>query len=214
MPLRLDGDDPGAVESAAELLRSGAVVAIPTDTVYGLAVDPMVPGAVGKVFALKGRPADVPVPVLVAGWDQVASVAGTLEAAAQGLADRYWPGALTLVVPRSRPFEVDLGGGPGARWTVGIRWADHPVVRALCLAVGPLAVTSANRHGQAPATTAVEVEAGLPDGGWLGAVVDGGVCSGLPSTVVECRGPASRLLREGLIPWDEVGRMRGRAAPA
>jgi tRNA A37 threonylcarbamoyladenosine synthetase subunit TsaC/SUA5/YrdC len=132
-----------------------------------------------------------------------------LDAPPPGVVLLFWPGSLTLYLPRSAPDSHTQLASPGARCTVGIRWADHPVVRALCLAVGPLAVTSANRHGQAPATTAVEVEGGLPDGGWLGAVVDGGVCSGLPSTVVECRGPASRLLREGLIPRDELGRVRG-----
>jgi L-threonylcarbamoyladenylate synthase len=207
----LPAQDPAAVARAAELLRDGAVVAVPTDTVYGVAADPFQAGAVERLFALKERPVSVAIPVLVAGPEQVESVAGDLEPAARELADRYWPGALTLVVPRRRGFDVDLGGGSSGRWTVGVRWPDHPVIRALCRAVGPLAVTSANAHGRPPATSAKEVLAafeaplaGPPPAVRLAAVVDGGVCDGLPSTVVECRGPASRCLREGALPWGVV----------
>ena len=142
------------MRAAAEALADGAVVAVPTDTVYGLAVDPAQPEAVARLFALKGRPADVPLPILVAGPEQVAMVAGELEPAARHLADRYWPGPLTLVVPRRPGFTVDLGGPPAARQTVGVRRPDHPVVVALCELLGPLAVTSANLHGAPPATTA------------------------------------------------------------
>src|SRR6202023_3228294 len=92
MVVRLDADEPLEVERAAGFLRSGMVVAIPTDTVYGLAVDPMQPGAVGRIFALKRRPSEVALPVLVGGWIQVEAVAGILESAAQELADRFWPG--------------------------------------------------------------------------------------------------------------------------
>lgn len=205
-PAVLEAGDPAAVDRVADLLRAGGVVCVPTDTVYGLAVDPRLPGAVERVFALKERPAAVALPVLVASAGQVEEVAGGLEAAARGLADRWWPGPLTLVVPRHPAFDADLGGGPRGRWTVGVRWPDHPVVRALCLAVGPLAVTSANTHGKPPASTATEAVTAFADGGLLEVVLDGGVCTGLPSTVVECRGPASRCLREGRIPWAEIGR--------
>jgi tRNA threonylcarbamoyl adenosine modification protein (Sua5/YciO/YrdC/YwlC family) len=178
------------------------VVAIPTDTVYGLAVDPSQPGAVDRVFALKERPGEVALPVLVTGWGQVEMVAGTLEGAAQGFADQYWPGPLTLVVPRRGRFRADLGGELAASWTVGLRWPDHPVVQALCTAIGPLAVTSANRHAEPPATSAEDVIVAFTGDDRLSAVLDGGVCDGAPSTVVECRGPVSRCLREGAIRWD------------
>jgi L-threonylcarbamoyladenylate synthase len=178
------------------------VVAIPTDTVYGLAVDPSHPGAVDRVFALKKRPGEVALPVLVTGWGQVEMVAGTLEGAAQGFADQYWPGPLTLVVPRRGRFRADLGGELAASWTVGLRWPDHPVVQALCTAIGPLAVTSANRHAEPPATSAEDVIVAFTGDDRLSAVLDGGVCDGAPSTVVECRGPVSRCLREGAIRWD------------
>jgi L-threonylcarbamoyladenylate synthase len=216
-------DDPAAIDRAAEALARGEVVGIPTDTVYGLAVDPFQPEAVARVFALKARPADVALPVLVGGWDQVELIAGQLPVSARYLADRYWPGALTLVVPRSRGFTADLGGRESPPFTVGVRWPDHPIVQALCALSGPLAVTSANRHGKPPFTAAQEVASAFPEvrseGGGekarlgsvgVGIVLDGGPRDGTPSTVVECRGPASRCLRDGALPWSTLhGRDNG-----
>ena len=195
--------DPGALREAVAALADGAVVALPTDTVYGLAVDPTHPEAVGRLFACKGRPADVPVPILVAGPDQVALVAGDLEAAAEAMAHRFWPGPLTLVVPRRPGFDVDLGGQDAARRTVGVRRPDHPVVVALCELLGPLAVSSANRHGASPATTAAEVVLAFVGSDQPTLILDDGTCDGLPSTVVECRGSDSHCLREGALPWSE-----------
>jgi len=204
----------GAVRQAAAALADGAVVAVPTDTVYGLAVDPAQPDAVERLFALKGRPADVPLPILVAGNEQVALVAGGLEVAARALAEQYWPGPLTLVVPRRPAFTVDLGGPPAARQTVGVRRPDHPVIVALCDLLGPLAVTSANLHGAPPATTADEVVRIFAGTDQPEVVLDGGECSGVPSTVVECRGPVSRCLRDGALPWSELHRGDAAAARA
>jgi len=206
---------PGAVRAAAAALADGEVVAVPTDTVYGLAVDPTQPEAVHRLFALKGRPSDVPLPVLVASSEQVGVVAGELGPAARSLGERYWPGPLTLVVPRRPGFTVDLGGPASARGTVGVRRPDQPVVVALCELLGPLAVTSANRHGAAPATTAEEVVEAFAGADQPTVVLDGGVCRGVPSTVVECRGPASRCLREGALLWTEIhaGEGPGNAVP-
>ncbi len=210
----LRADDPGAVALAAEALAEGSVVAVPTDTVYGLAVDPCRPEAVERLFALKQRPADVALPVLVAGSDQVEALARPLETAAQALAGRFWPGPLTLVVPRRPGFAVDLGGRRSARRTVGIRWPDHQLVQELCRRLGPLAVTSANIHGSAPATRAEQVAQAFAGAGQPVVILDGGVCDGVPSTVVECRGPTSRCLREGALPWNEILDHRpGRPAP-
>jgi tRNA threonylcarbamoyl adenosine modification protein (Sua5/YciO/YrdC/YwlC family) len=192
------------LELAAAALRRGGVVAVPTDTVYGLAADPSLPEAVAGLFALKQRPTDVPLPVLVASRHQVAEIAGPLEPAARHLADRFWPGPLTLVVPRLATFKADLGGPTAARRTVGVRLPDHPFMRALCQAVGPLAVTSANPHGAPPAVSAHQVTTAFPGADPLVLVVDGGICDGTPSSVVECRGPASRGLREGALPWAEL----------
>lgn len=189
---------------AVQALAGGSVVAIPTDTVYGLAVVPSLSEAVDRLFGLKERPRDVAVPVLVATWRDVGAVAGQLEGAAEQLAVRYWPGPLTLVVPRSDEFSADLGGLPTGRTTVGVRWPAHPVVGRLCRKLGPLAVTSANLHGDPPASTAAEVAAAFSGTDALGVILDGGPCRGVPSTVVECRGPTTRCLREGSIPWDDI----------
>jgi L-threonylcarbamoyladenylate synthase len=172
--------------------------------VYGLAADPARPRAIEQLFAIKERPTTVALPVLVDGPEQLSTVSGRLDRAARHLADRYWPGPLTLVVPRRRGFTADLGGPPAARQTVGVRWPDHPVIRALCGQLGPLAVTSANHHGDPPATRAHQVVEIFNGVRGLAMVLDGGICEGIPSTVVECRGPALRCLREGAIPWDEL----------
>ena len=200
----LRADDPEAVALATEALADGSVVAVPTDTVYGLAVDPSRPEAVELLFALKERPADVALPVLVAGPDQVEALTGPLETAAQDLAGRFWPGPLTVVVPRRPGFDADLGGRRSARRMVGIRWPDHQLIQELCRRLGPLAVTSANIHGSVPATTAHLVARAFAGAGQPAVILDGGVCDGAPSTVVECRGSASRCLREGAVPWDEI----------
>jgi L-threonylcarbamoyladenylate synthase len=197
-------DRPGEIGSVVDALRLGKVVAIPTDTVYGLAVDPTRPEAVARLFALKERPTRVALPVLVGSWDQVGALCGPLTPPARGLADRYWPGPLTLVVPRSPAFVADLGGDPDHASTVGIRWPDHRIVQTLCDELGPLAVTSANRHGRPPATTARAVAEEFEGADPLAVILDGGVCDGEPSTVVECLGGEIRCLREGAIPWSEL----------
>jgi len=210
--------DPEALSLAVEALRAGSVVALPTDTVYGLAVDPSSPHAVERLFALKERPSDVALPLLVATRAQVGAVAGPLDGVARDLAGRYWPGPLTLVVPRRKDFDADLGGPPSARETVGVRLPAHPLVVSLCTELGPLAVTSANLHGAPPATTAGEVAAAFAGGGQSGnggiaAILDGGRCDRSPSTVVECLGGPARCLRPGAIPWSEI-QEQGPGGPA
>ncbi len=205
--------DAGAMALAVSALESGRVVAVPTDTVYGLAVDPTNPEAVEQLFSLKQRPAHVALPVLVGRAEHVSQVAGTLDSAARHLAERYWPGPLTLVVPRRRGFTVDLGGPGSSRSTVGVRWPDHELVQRLCESLGPLAVTSANLHGFRPAASAQQVADTFAGSDMLAVVLDGGRCDGIPSTVVECRGPAFRCLREGAIPWADLHGRDGRGPP-
>jgi len=200
VPVTLAADG-GALRRAAEALAGGAVVAVPTDTVYGLAVDPTQPDAVDLLFRLKGRPTDAPVAILVAGPEQVEVVAGRMEPAAEALAERFWPGPLTLVVDRRPSFTADLGGPASALQTVGVRWPDHPLVVALCGMLGPLAVTSANLHGEPPATTARAVAAAWAAADRPAVILDGGTCDGVPSSVVECRGGAVFCIREGGLPW-------------
>src|SRR2546421_10163392 len=134
-----------SVNGALQALDAGDVVAIPTDTVYGLAVDPFRPGAADRLFALKRRPRTVDLPLLVADADQVATVATAVPQVAERLMARYWPGPLTLVLPRRPDLEADLGDDEA---TVGVRCPDHPVPVTLCGRHGPLATTSANLHGQ------------------------------------------------------------------
>ncbi len=195
---------PGDVGPLVDALRSGGVVGIPTDTVYGLAAA-LEPTAIGRVFEAKGRPADLALPVLIGGPEQVAAVASAFPASASRLTQRFWPGPLTVVV-RARRAVGALIGGDGR--TVGIRWPDHPFVEELCLAAGPLAVTSANRHGEPPCTEAAELRRRFA-AQEVALVVDGGECSGQPSTVVDCSGRHPRCVREGALGWDELEGLLG-----
>ena len=185
--------------AALQALEAGRVVALPTDTVYGLGVDPFRPGASDRLFAIKRRPRTVDLPLLVAGADQVLTVATAVPPIAARLMGRYWPGPLTLVLPRRPDLAADLGDDEA---TVGVRCPDHEVPLMLCRRRGPLATTSANLHGQPTLTTAAEVEAALGEA--LAVVLDGGPCAGEPSTVVDCTGEAPKCLREGRIPWTEI----------
>jgi L-threonylcarbamoyladenylate synthase len=184
--------------AAVEALRAGAVVGIPTDTVYGLAVDPSRAGAAGRIFAAKDRPRTVTLPVLVSGRDQAAALAADLSPVALALMARWWPGPLTLVVERRPGLGFDLGD---EETSIGLRCPDHPVPVALATAVGPIATTSANRHGQPPVTTAAELERTLVG---VAVVVDAGTCDATPSTVVDCRPATPALLRVGRIDWPAI----------
>jgi L-threonylcarbamoyladenylate synthase len=175
----------------ADALRRGEVVVIPTDTVYGLAVDPTVPGATQRLFDLKGRGRDVPIAVLVADATQAwALAAEPVPRRALELTAEHWPGALTIVVARAAGWDADLGDDDT---TIGLRCPDRDDVRAWCRAVGPLATTSANRHGEPPA---VDFE---PTAALAAVRVDGGRLSGQPSTVVDCTVDPPRVLREGAV---------------
>lgn len=199
--------DPAAsvLDPVVERLRGGGVVAVPTDTVYGLAVDPRRAGAAEALFALKGRPDRLALPVLVAGTAEALELTAGHEAAAllARLAAAFWPGRLTIVVPLAPAAGLRLGGD-GA--TVGLRCPGAELLLRLLARSGPLAVTSANRHGEPPCTTAAEVRAVF--GGELaaseGGVLDGGTCNGTPSSVVSLVGGEAELLRAGPVGLDEV----------
>ncbi len=193
-----DATDPGAVAEAVLRLEAGEVVAVPTDTVYGLAVSAFVPGAIDQLFVAKERPHTLEIPVLVASPDDAAAlVDGEIPGIARWWMDRFWPGALTIVLARSSGRQnVDLGGDGS---TIGLRCPDSRLVRELCRRVGPLATTSANLHGEATPPTAAGVAAALD--GALGLVLDGGTCEGAPSTVVAIDAAGNpRIIREGRIP--------------
>lgn len=188
------------LDAAAEALAEGRPVVIPTDTVYGVAVEPTRPGATDRLFVVKERPRTAALPVLVASVHQAVELAGELPATAAALAEAFWPGGLTLVVPRRPGLDLDLGGEDDS--TVGLRLPDHPVPVALARRVGALAATSANLHGQPTPEGADEVAARLGDAVEL--VLDGGPCAGAPSTVVACTAEGVTVLREGRVPTDEV----------
>jgi L-threonylcarbamoyladenylate synthase len=196
VPMVAVGDIDEAVKVAAETLRAGEVVALPTDTVYGLAALPWDPGHTGRLFRLKGRGSDVPVAVLCADVGQALGLADgdRMPEGARRIAERLWPGPLTLVLPR----RVGLGYALGRpEHTIGVRCPDHELVRALAREVGPLATTSANRHGEATPPTAAGVVEVFGDG--LGLVLDAGPCAEPPSAVVDATGHAWRVLRAGRV---------------
>jgi tRNA threonylcarbamoyl adenosine modification protein (Sua5/YciO/YrdC/YwlC family) len=191
--------NPAALATARQALAAGLVVAVPTDTVYGLAVDPAQQGAADRLFAVKRRPRGVELPVLVADVDQALSLANAPAPWVRRLMVQFWPGPLTLVVARRPDLQIDLGDD---RATIGLRCPDHPVPRALFRLAGPLAVTSANHHGQPPLSTASEVAEVF--GREVEVILDGGRCTGVPSTVIDGTGPAPRCLREGGLAWDRI----------
>lgn len=172
-----------------EILDSGGVIAIPTDTVYGFAVRPDIPSAVKEVFALKGRPPEKPLPVLTGTLQQAAAIA-RFDARAVAVAERFWPGPVTIVVPRDPSFTHDLGGDE--RDTVAVRIPSHSATQELLGLSGPLAVTSANRSGEPAAADPADVARGFPEVPLL----DGGRGEGEPSTVVDLTGEP-RILRPG-----------------
>jgi L-threonylcarbamoyladenylate synthase len=198
LPAHADPPPPEAIDAAAAALREGDILGVPTDTVYGLAADPWRSGAADRLFLLKGRPRAVELPLIVADAAQALSMATSVPATALRLMEAFWPGALTLVLPRGPEVDADLGDEDE---TIGFRCPDHPVPRALCRLAGPFAATSANRHGDPPATTAEEVAINLPG---VALVLDGGTCDGRPSTVVDSTGEIPKLLREGSLDWNAI----------
>jgi L-threonylcarbamoyladenylate synthase len=167
------------LDRAVAALESGSIVVIPTDTVYGIGALPHLPGAIEAIFRAKGRPEDKPLPVLGASTADLAAIV-EFDDRAQGLARRFWPGPLTLVLPRAPGFEADLGG-TGAT-AVGVRVPAFDLALELLVRTGPLAVTSANKSGDAPATTAEAARRALGDA--VEVVIDGGLRGGVPSTVL------------------------------
>jgi tRNA threonylcarbamoyl adenosine modification protein (Sua5/YciO/YrdC/YwlC family) len=192
---------PAAIDAAAAILRSGGIVGVPTDTVYGLAADPFRAGATDRLFKVKRRPRSFELPVLVADVDQAMSLtlAAAVPPVAARLMARFWPGPLTVVLPRRPDLNADLGSDDA---TIGVRCPNHPVPLALCRAVGPMATTSANRHGEEPVTTASELVDRL--GPSVEVVLDCGPCCGSPSTVVDCTGAEPHLIRAGRLSWEQL----------
>ncbi len=195
----LDGHLPASIAAAAQALRSGALLGLPTETVYGLAADASSDAAVAKIFAAKGRPSDHPLIVHVADASGIAHFASAVPAFAQALVDAFWPGPLTLILPRRAGV---ASAATGAQGSVGLRCPAHPVALAVlraCAAEGVwgVAAPSANRFGRVSPTTAAHVQSEFGDDLL---VLDGGACSvGIESTIVDCTRGAAVLLRPGAI---------------
>lgn len=188
-----------AVEEALRVLHSGGLVAFPTDTVYGLGALVTDGRAIARLFRVKDRPADKPIPVLLAGVEQVPRVAEFSGGRAQSLARSFWPGPLTLVLPRRRDLPQELGPGD----TLGVRVPDHPFARELLRRAGPMAVTSANRSGAPSGRTADDVQKQI--GEEIELIVDGGRSpGGEPSTVVDVRDGEVQILRPGPLSEEEL----------
>lgn len=200
------------VERALEVLRGGGLVAIPTETVYGLAADASNEQAVRRIFAAKGRPADHPLIVHIASAEHLPHWASSVPAAAAALADACWPGPLTVLVPKAaHVLSVVTGGRP----TVGVRVPAHPLTLELLERFGGgLAAPSANRFGKVSPTTADHVRADLGD--LVDYVLDGGPCPvGVESTIVDCTVAPAQILRPGGIADEQIAALlRNDVAPA
>lgn len=201
---RFSCTDPDELEAglkaAVDATREGGLVVLPTDTVYGLGCDAFDPAAVRELLSVKGRGREMPPPVLVSARTTMDALAVAVPESARALAERFWPGPLTLICRQQQSLQWDLGD---TRGTVALRMPDHQVALSLLARTGPLAVSSANRTGMAPATTAEEAE------DMLGEAVDvylddGPVSGGVPSTIVDATAPALRLLRPGALTVDDL----------
>jgi L-threonylcarbamoyladenylate synthase len=205
MTVRVDAV--GALETAAGILRSGGIVVLPTDTVYGLAARPDVTDAVQAVYRAKGRPGGMHLPVLAASVAQVRDLGVSFGSAAAVLAETWWPGPLTLAFGfepgATRPGWLD------GREEVAVRIPDHDFVRELLGQTGVLVVTSANQHGAPTPLTAQGASSSLRTS--VDLVVDGGALTEVPSTLVSLRGDHAVVERDGAIPADAVHEVLRRA---
>ena len=189
----------GVVEAATSL-RKGDLVVMPTDTVYGLAAEAFSPAAVAGLLAAKGRGRQMPPPVLVGTVRAATALVEGLNDSGRDLIEEFWPGGLTLVLRANRTLLWDLGDTKG---TVAVRMPLHEIALELLKETGPLAVSSANRSGDPPATTAAAAQEQLGDA--VAVYLDGGPCPGdVPSTIVDLTGPVPRLLRAGVISVDQL----------
>jgi len=194
------------IKLAIAVLKKGGIVAFPTDTVYGLGADPLNAQAVARIYKVKKRPLNLPLPLLIADKSELPKVASVVPEIAWQLAELFLPGGLTLVLRKSAlvPDTVTCGGD-----TVAVRIPDHPVVIALILGLGtPIVGTSANLSGMPSPVTAEEVREQLDDE--VDLIIDGGRCpGGTESTVLDVTGKVPVLLREGAIPGTELTKLCG-----
>jgi L-threonylcarbamoyladenylate synthase len=197
--LQLPAADPGSIQQALSILRGGGLVALPTDTVYGVGALAFNETAVESIYAAKDRPVEKAIPVLLAGVEELEKVAVRVPPMARRLAVLFWPGPLTLIVPRASSLPEAVSGTA----SVAVRVPDHPTALALLREAGPMAVTSANLSGQPSPVTAAQVMRQL--GGRISLILDGGSApGGLPSTLVDCTGSQPVILREGPVKMPQL----------
>lgn len=191
------------IKSGISILKSGGLVAFPTDTVYGLGASSGIPRAVERIYKVKQRPQDLALPLLLAEPSQIGEVASYVPPLAWRLVRKFLPGALTIVLPSSKSVSPIITGGGK---TIAVRIPAHPLVIALIKGVGrPIVGTSANLSGQPSALTADEV--GSQFGDKLDLVIGGGRCRGRESTIVDVTGKVPRVLREGAISRAELSQV-------
>jgi L-threonylcarbamoyladenylate synthase len=192
----VDGSAPdeAVVARAADVLRAGELIVYPTETLYALGGLALLAAAAHRVRLAKGRADGKPLPLIVADAEAARALCRSWPAAADTLAARFWPGPLTLVLPASGRVPVEVTAGTG---TVAVRVSGLPLARALSRAVGPLVSTSANQAGEPPAVTCTEALAAV--GAAVALALDGGACTGAPSTIVDLTGDHPVVLREGAV---------------
>jgi L-threonylcarbamoyladenylate synthase len=191
--------DPRGMPRALEILQSGGLVAFPTDTVYGLGALAFDGEAVKRIYAAKDRPVEKAIPVLIGDQEDLGKVCSEIPKIALQLAACFWPGPLTMVVPKCPELPEAVSAGP----TIGVRIPDHQAARSFLRLSGPMAVTSANLSGRQSPSTAQEVLDQL--GGRIALILDGGKTpGGVPSTVVDCTGAVPKVLRIGSISKNEI----------
>jgi L-threonylcarbamoyladenylate synthase len=200
-----------AIAAAVAHLQKGGIVAFPTDTFYGLAVDPRSEDAVAALFALKRRDPDVALPLIAASLAQAERAVGPITPLARLLASEFWPGPLTLVLDAHPSVAPAVHAGLG---TIAVRVPAHPVARALADRAGyPITATSANRSGEPPAATADAALAALDESPAVLLLDAGTLPPSPPSTIVDARGRMPVLLREGAVPWERVLEFLGHGVP-
>ena len=189
------------IQAAAERLRQGGLVAFPTDTLYALGADPFNSQAVQRVFRAKHRPPNMGLPLLLSDADMLGQAASAVPPLAVALASRYWPGSLTMILPKAAAVSDSVTGGQG---TVAVRVPNHPLAQSLIAALGrPVTGTSANVTGGPDPDTPDQVREQL--GVSCDMVLDDGACAvGVSSTIVDLSGPRPTLVRAGAVPWEEI----------
>lgn len=201
-------DRRAGMDAARSALRSGRLVVLPTDTVYGIAADAFDSRAVADLLRAKGRGRNMPVPVLVGSWRTIDGLTASVPPKARDLIRAFWPGAVSLVVHQARSLAWDLGD---ARGTVMLRMPLHPVALELLKDIGPLAVSSANVSGRPPATTAAEAVEQL--GSSVAVYLDGGPAQhAVASTIIDLTGDRPRILREGAVSAEAIAAVVGGTA--